>query len=86
MTKIVIDLNHEMANLDLQVQVEGDYLGLLLALGDDEHHGGGVVHVHGLLGRTNDVEQKIGKLLEKPKALMMYSYFASKYSNFSVNI
>ena len=50
----VKDLNHEMANLDLQVEVEGDYLGLLLALGDDEHHGGGVVHVQGLIGRAND--------------------------------
>ena len=55
-----------MANLDLQVQVEGDYLGLLLALGDDEHHGGGVVHVHGLLGRSKEHYRKLERCSRNP--------------------
>ena len=62
----VIDLNHEMANLDLQVQVEGDYLGLLLVLGDDEHHDGGVVHVHGLLGRSKEHYRKLERCSRNP--------------------
>ena len=53
----IMNLDHEMANQDLQVPVEGNYHGLLLVLGDGGHHGDDVALVHGLIGRTNDTAE-----------------------------